>query len=172
MSGLLHSVWQSLGPSMLLQMALFCSFLWLIYSIVCVCHILFIHSSVDGHLGCLGTGNVLSLIEVVGHGCSFNFLPSSFPPSPSSFLPSLPFFFGCAGSLLQHAGSFSWGMQTLSCGMHVGSSSMARDWARVSALGAQSLAHWTTREVPEYYSLNCSCILYVMYKHTYILYLI
>ena len=45
----LHSVWQSLGPFMLLQMALFCSFLWLIF-LVYVYHI-FLHSSVDGHLG-------------------------------------------------------------------------------------------------------------------------
>ena len=29
LSDLLHLVWQSLGPSMLRQMALFCSFLWL-----------------------------------------------------------------------------------------------------------------------------------------------
>ena len=29
LSGLLHSVWQSLGPSMSLQMTQFCSFLWL-----------------------------------------------------------------------------------------------------------------------------------------------
>ena len=52
MFDLLYSVRQSIGPSMLLQMALFCSFLWLSkYSIVYVYHI-FIHSSVDGHLGC------------------------------------------------------------------------------------------------------------------------
>ena len=49
----LHSAWQSLGPSMSLQMALFLSFFmaeW--YCIVCMYHIFFIHSSVDGHLGC------------------------------------------------------------------------------------------------------------------------
>ena len=46
----LHSVWQSLGPFMLLQMALFCSFLWLIF-LVYLYHIFFLHSSVDGHLG-------------------------------------------------------------------------------------------------------------------------
>ena len=48
----LHSVWQSLGPFMLLLMTLFHSFFmaeW--YSDVYVYHI-FIHSSVDGHLGC------------------------------------------------------------------------------------------------------------------------
>ena len=41
---------------MLLQMALFHSFLWLSYISLCVCvcvciHIFFIHSSVSGHLG-------------------------------------------------------------------------------------------------------------------------
>ena len=35
---------------MLLQMALFHSFLWL--SSILIYHIFFIHSSVDGHLGC------------------------------------------------------------------------------------------------------------------------
>ena len=58
LSDLLHLVWQSPGPSMLLQMALFHSFLmaeW--YSVVwmrfpCVHHIFFIHSSVGGHLDC------------------------------------------------------------------------------------------------------------------------
>ena len=50
-SDLLHSVWQSLGPSTSLQMTQFRSFLWL-FSIVYMCHIFFIHSSVDEHLGC------------------------------------------------------------------------------------------------------------------------
>ena len=37
-SDLLHLVWQSLGPSMLLQMALFCSFYsWVIFHCVCIC---------------------------------------------------------------------------------------------------------------------------------------
>ena len=31
---------------------------------------------------------------------------------------------------------------------HVGSSSLTRDGTRLPALGAQSLSHWTTREVP------------------------
>ena len=34
---LLHSVWESLVPSMLLQMALFCSFLWLNSIPLCIC---------------------------------------------------------------------------------------------------------------------------------------
>ena len=37
LSDLLHLVWRSLAPSMLLQMALFCSFLWLGSIPVCVC---------------------------------------------------------------------------------------------------------------------------------------
>ena len=53
LSDLLHPVWQSLGPTTSLQMAQFCSFLWLsniplfyMYSIS------FIHFSVDEHIGC------------------------------------------------------------------------------------------------------------------------
>ena len=52
-SALLHSIWQSSGPSMLLQMVLFCPFLmteW--YSILCMYLAFFIHSSVDGQLCC------------------------------------------------------------------------------------------------------------------------
>ena len=49
---LLHSVWQSLGPSVLLQMALFHSFLWLSNISLCVCvsHLLYL-VILDGHLG-------------------------------------------------------------------------------------------------------------------------
>ena len=49
---LLHVPWSSLGPFMLLQMALLHFFLngW-VYSIVCMYHF-FIHSLVNGHLGC------------------------------------------------------------------------------------------------------------------------
>ena len=49
LSALLHTVWQSLDPSMSLQMTQFRSFYG---SIVYMHHIFFIHSSVDGHLGC------------------------------------------------------------------------------------------------------------------------
>ena len=62
-SDLLHSVWQSTVASMLLQMALVCSFLWMssspLYLCVCVCvcvwcvyHVFFIHSPLNEQLGC------------------------------------------------------------------------------------------------------------------------
>ena len=50
---LLHSVGQSLGPSVLLQTALFHPFLWPSNIPLYNMHsIFFIHSSVDQHLGC------------------------------------------------------------------------------------------------------------------------
>ena len=55
LSDLLHLVWSSLGPCMLLQMAIFHSFYgWVIFHCIYVYihHLFFIHSSVDGHLGC------------------------------------------------------------------------------------------------------------------------
>ena len=62
LSDLLHSVWQSLDPSMCLQMAQFHSYLWLsdIPLYVCIYHIFFFHSSVDGHLGYF---HVLSIVN-------------------------------------------------------------------------------------------------------------
>ena len=41
LSDLLHSVWQSLGPSMSLQMIQFCSFLWWIFHFIYVPHLLY-----------------------------------------------------------------------------------------------------------------------------------
>ena len=49
---LLHLVPQSLGPAMLLQMTLFHSLMAEKYSSVYTYHVFFIHSSVNGHLGC------------------------------------------------------------------------------------------------------------------------
>ena len=54
-----YLVWSSVGPSMLQQMALFHSFSWLSNILLCIC-ILFIYSSVDGHLGCF---HVLAIVN-------------------------------------------------------------------------------------------------------------
>ena len=60
-----HSLWWYLGPSMLLQMALFHSF-WrlsnipLYISVVYMYHIFFIYSPVDGHLVCF---HVLTIVN-------------------------------------------------------------------------------------------------------------
>ena len=51
---------QSLGLSVSLHMALFCSFLWLSNISLCVCYIFFIHSSIDGHIGCV---HVLAVVS-------------------------------------------------------------------------------------------------------------
>ena len=48
-----HVVWQSLGPSMLLQRILFHSFLWLSnIRLIYTCPVLFTHLPADGRLGC------------------------------------------------------------------------------------------------------------------------
>ena len=53
-----------------------------------------------------------------------------------------------AGSLVAAHRLLSCGMQTLSCSMHVGSSSLSRIEPGAPELGAQSLNHSATREVP------------------------
>ena len=70
LSELLHLVWESLVPSLLLQMELFCSFIWLSSIPLCVCvcvcvcttsSLSFINSSVvDGHLGCI---HILTIVN-------------------------------------------------------------------------------------------------------------
>ena len=51
----------SLGSPMLLQIAFFCSFLWLVNIPLCICTtVFFIHSSVNGHWGCF---HVLTIIN-------------------------------------------------------------------------------------------------------------
>ena len=82
LSDLLHLVWWSLGPSMLLQMTLFHSFLWpsnipLYIFIYCI---LFIHSSVSGHLGCF---QVLAVVNSAAVNIGVHV---SFPVEFSSFL--------------------------------------------------------------------------------------
>ena len=53
-SDLLHSVWQTLGPSISLQMT------HIILSICIYIPVIFIHSSVDGHFGCF---HVLAIVN-------------------------------------------------------------------------------------------------------------
>ena len=61
LSDLLHYVWQTLGPSTLLQITQFLFFLWLSnIPLYILCQIFFIHSSVDGHLGCF---HVLAIVK-------------------------------------------------------------------------------------------------------------
>ena len=62
LSDLLHSVWQTLGPSTSVQITQFHFFLWLsnIPLYIYICHIFFIHSSVNGHLGCF---HVLAIVN-------------------------------------------------------------------------------------------------------------
>ena len=73
LSDLLHFVWQAIGSSMSRQVVQFHSFYgWVIFHCisvcvcvcVCVCvyHIIFIHSFLDGHLGCF---HVLAIVNSV-----------------------------------------------------------------------------------------------------------
>ena len=52
------------------------------------------------------------------------------------------------GSLLPRVGSSLWHAGSLVGAMHVGSSSLTRIEPGPPALGARTLRHWTTREVP------------------------
>ena len=47
-----------------------------------------------------------------------------------------------------HISSFFFFWLCWSSWRHMGSSSLTRDWTQAPELGAQSLSHWTTREVP------------------------
>ena len=76
------------------------------------------------------------------------------------------------GSLIFVAacGIFSYGMQTLSCGIW-NQVSLPGIEARPSAMGVQSLSHWTTREVPAmaytYYGHYGHVYMYASYQHIY-----
>ena len=59
-SDLLHSVWLFQGLYMLLQMALFHSFLWLSNIPLYICTFFFIQSSLDGHLGCFHVSAIIN----------------------------------------------------------------------------------------------------------------
>ena len=61
LSDLLHSVWQSLGPSTSLQITQFRFFLWLSNIPLYICATSSLsHSSIDGHLGCF---HVLAIVN-------------------------------------------------------------------------------------------------------------
>ena len=86
LSDLLHSVWQSLGPSMFLQMALFRSFLWLNNTQLYICTTPSLSIPVDGYLGCfhvLAIGN--SAATNIGVHISFRIMVFS-GYMPISFL--------------------------------------------------------------------------------------
>ena len=59
LSNLLHVVWSFLGPCCLKWYYFILFYGWIVFHCVCVCicmyiyHIFFIHSCVDGHLGCI-----------------------------------------------------------------------------------------------------------------------
>lgn len=63
--------------------------------------------------------------------------------------------FGCIGRILVAArrifGIFCWGMSTFSCGMW---DIVSQPGIEHGVLGAWSLSHWTSREVPEGYTFS------------------
>ena len=89
---LVYSVWQFLGPSILLQITFF---KWLYSTFnVYVYHIFFIHSSVDGHLGCfhvLDTRNS----DVMNIGMPDSFWSMVF----SGYMPKNGFAGSCGSSI-------------------------------------------------------------------------
>ena len=91
---LLHLAWWSLGPSMLLQMALFHSFLRLSNISLYMYHIFFIRSSVDGWLVCF---HVLAIKLVLLWPWGYTYL------SKSELLSFLDIYLGVG--LLYHKGN-------------------------------------------------------------------
>ena len=59
-SDFIHLVWESLAPSMLLQMTLFCPFLWLSSIPWYICAT---SPSVDGHLGCFHVFTIVNMLQ-------------------------------------------------------------------------------------------------------------
>ena len=63
---------------MLLQMARFHSFLWMSNIPLCVSHILYLYSYVDGHFGCFHVFAIVKSVAVnIGEDVSFQFMLSS-----------------------------------------------------------------------------------------------
>ena len=95
LSDLLHYVWQSLGPSTLLQITQFHFISWLSNIPLYMCHIFFIHSSVDGHLGC---SHVLAIVNrapmnIVVHDSFWIMVFSGYMPSSGIAQPYGSFIF-------------------------------------------------------------------------------
>ena len=102
---IIHWVWQSLGPSVLLQMASSRSFMAEQYSVVYMRHIFFTHPSVRGHAGC---PHVLAAVTT-GRMCLFGWW----------FSPGI-----CPGARLQdHVIFFSF-LRTLHPVLHRGCTSL------------------------------------------------
>ena len=86
-SHLLHSGWQTWGPSTSLQMTQVCSFLWLSHIPLCMHnHIFSIQSSLDGQWGCC---HVLALVNsvavTIGLHLAFIFLDLGLLPKAADF---------------------------------------------------------------------------------------
>ena len=75
------------------------------------------------------------------------------------------FFFGCSRSQLQHAGPslLCLGYLIVALGLLVATRSIQvpdqESNSGPPALGAQSLNHWSTREIPRYLSFCCCCFI-------------
>ena len=88
LSDLLHSVWQSLGPFMLLIIAISHCFLWLSNIPLCVCVCIYIYttsslSCVVGHLGCFHVSAIIvnqSAMITGMHVCCWSTVFSGYMP--------------------------------------------------------------------------------------------
>ena len=104
----------------------------------------------------------LWILPGLWHWQLFNLLPLSFITFTylsvlfgCSYLYLFIYLFGCTGSQLGHAGSFTATRWLGSCRARAYSlcnswdlSSSTRDWTYVPCIGRWILSHWTTREIP------------------------